>query len=310
MIRNLTEESHTAKKLIIKRDIKLITPFFIPSFSGVNDRNFISKIKYLLPNIPQRCILISAYDYYKFNIIRKGRRLFEDDFMFKIFKDRLLFLDSGGFEIKIISDKKYTINYYDKIIDILQPDFIVSYDCELNLSLKESIKLNLPLYKKNYDKIKVQLFHFKEGDIKKELSELETCLLDYSGTFDILGLIDNELGSSLIQRVSKTKHIKKLIEKNDLNIPIHIFGCSDLFSISQYYFNGIDLFDGTGWFEKLYDFKLMRSLSKCNISNLECDCTICKNVDWENITNPELENMVSLHNLVGYLSFFDSLKNE
>ncbi|MDR4969503.1 MAG: hypothetical protein RG740_07775, partial [Acholeplasmataceae bacterium] len=78
------------------KELDFITPNYIPSFSSRDDYYLKSRITGLLSVIPQQTVLISAYDYYMLNV--DGH--VTSDFIHKSFKNKLLFLDSGGYELQ------------------------------------------------------------------------------------------------------------------------------------------------------------------------------------------------------------------
>jgi hypothetical protein len=65
--------------------------------------------------------------------------------------------------------------------------------------------------------------------------------------FDVLGITEKELGSSLFKRCRNLLRIRDALNSKDITIPIHIFGCLDPLNIISYFLCGADIFDGTIW---------------------------------------------------------------
>ena len=119
------------------KGLDFITPDYIPSFSSRDDRYLKERINSLLDMIPQQTILISAYDYY--NLKSKG--YITSKFIENSFKEKLLFLDSGGYELQFSKRDDWSRAKYKSILGELNPNFFVGYgripSYETNLILQK-----------------------------------------------------------------------------------------------------------------------------------------------------------------------------
>lgn len=230
------------------------TPLIIPSFSSKGFPTLKAIHTAMRPFIT-RISLVSAFD------IAKG--FLNSD---AAYASDLVFIDSGGYEAKTsfnpmeaYQDLKYTSNWsfeeYDKILYSLQPksDIVfVSFDLEMSLPLFEQLTRSLELFHK-YPQFagaflwKPEGSHLFIGD-EDELGNYTDELRQIS----ILGVTDEELGASLIDRCKKIAEIRSVLSSSGLNTPIHIFGCIDPLRCILFFLCGADMFDGLAWLR--YDF--------------------------------------------------------
>jgi len=267
----------------------ILSPFFIPSFSSIKDPYFYDRFVNYSKDIFQNIVLISAYDFHKI--------LFENKEIIKIINNVNILLDSGGYENLIYKDKEYTINDYQKVINETNPAIVSSYDMDLSLRPRESIAVNSDFLDKNRNRMIDFIFH-RNGNFYEFLLDLQSGLEEHSDRIDIVGLVDSELGSNIIQKAKQVKKVKKMMSKYGFSQPIHIFGCSDLLAIDSYVKNGANIFDGLNWFDYTYDGNILRGLPFDCLPLLECECSFCKNQQWESIEEDEYEKVVCFHNLL------------
>ena len=71
--------------------------------------------------------------------------------------------------------------------------------------------------------------------------------------FHILGLTEKELGSNLIDKLKNIARIRVAMDRESINIPIHIYGGMDPILSVLYFFVGAEIFDGVSWLR--YSFK-------------------------------------------------------
>ncbi len=70
--------------------------------------------------------------------------------------------------------------------------------------------------------------------------------------FSVVGVTEDELGTSLLDRVIAVMELRELLRRNDLNQPIHIFGALDPLFVPLYFAAGADIFDGLTWLRYAY----------------------------------------------------------
>lgn len=286
-------------------NIKFITPNYIPSFSSREDHYLKERINALLHEIPQEVILISAYDYY--NLKRNGH--ITTKFIGKSLKEKLLFLDSGGYELQFSDNDEWTPLKYKQTIEEINPTFFVGFDripsyeklSDTNSLIYESVE-----FLKDYSGSgRVLLMHFSlMNNPQKEIQSFVKILQKFSNYFDILGIPEREIGTNIFQRIQFVSCLRKELDKNEILKPIHIFGCSDPLSVILLTLSGADIFDGLGWIKYAFDVKNLRTMERSQLPFLNCDCIACKNVNWYNISAEEYENRLLIHNLYAYDNFF------
>ncbi|EKF85856.1 hypothetical protein [Methanobacterium formicicum] len=235
-------------KLMLNGDEICSTPLLIKSFSSRINLDICGIIE-ILGEYISGPILISAYDLH-----------YTKEFPSLEFAD-ILFIDSGGYECSL-DDLISEIGYY-------RPE---SYDWNKNLHLTSLNKWDngVPTAVISYDhpskreKIEEQIENAKKlfdgrDDILKELlikAEDKNAIIDIDNIiknmeaisyFDILGFTEKELGNSIIERMVTIAKLRKEMDKNGIEIPIHIFGSLDTITTPLYYFSGADIFDSLSW---------------------------------------------------------------
>lgn len=289
-------------------NINFVTPNYIPSFSSRDDRYLKDRINALLPEIPQQVILISAYDYH--NLKMDGH--ITSQYIKESFNDKLLFLDSGGYELQFSDSDDWTPLRYKQIIEELHPSFFVGYDripSYDNLSDTCSLIGESVNFIKDYPRGRVLLIHFSlKNNPQKEISSFANTLQEHSDYFDILGIPEREIGANVIQRAKFISCLRNELDKRGIVKPIHIFGCSDPVSMVLFVLSGADFFDGLGWIKYAFDLDNLRTCEKSQLPFLKCDCIACNNVNWNNVSLEEYEYRLLIHNLYAYDNFFFDLR--
>jgi len=237
------------------------TPMLIPSFSSRANINVTEMIDMMNESIIGMPILISAYDV-----------CYSGDFPEN--SSDLIFLDSGGYECAIdntISEIGYyspeplkwnqkshldTIKKWENIIEQWEnpvPTALISYDHPTKReNIKEQINSAETLFKGSNNVLKEFLIKPEEENEKMiNLTNL-TRNIDLLSSFDIIGVTEKELGSSIFDRMVNIAKIRIELDRRDINIPIHIFGSLDTITTPLYYFAGADIFDGLSWLRFIF----------------------------------------------------------
>jgi hypothetical protein len=239
------------------REVSIIdtsTPLIIPSFSSRGFPEFKS-IYEVTKDYILDISLISAYDiHYKLQNV-------------DIYASNIIFIDSGGYETKLIkslvnSDDVYALRDNSKILDwspelhqIVLDDLqplsqlvLISYD---ESESHESTLTQIEIAKSFFKKYPNYASNFL---CKPETSE--SPLINFDGLFEhahhldsfsILGITEKELGTSILERCCNLLKIRSILNEKGIEIPIHVLGCLDPILIISYFFCGADIFDGLAW---------------------------------------------------------------
>lgn len=293
-------------------NLEFITPNYIPSFSSRDDPYIKERINELLDDIPQSTVLISAYDYYEL----KNKGSIYPSFIKKSFKDKLLFLDSGGYELQFSTSNNWTPERYRDIIRELTPQFFVGFDripsYKFESNTMKEIEESMD-FLKSYTEMKgrVLLIHFSMlNNPINEIPKLVSKIIEHSDYIDVLGFPEREIGTNIIQSCRYIRQIRKELDKREIFKPIHIFGCSDPKSIILFVLSGADIFDGLGWIKYAFNEKELKNDERSHFALFNCNCNICKSVNWSEITAKQYEYYLLMHNLYSYENFLYNLRSQ
>jgi len=247
-----------ARRLSIKYDGLEIgkTPMLVPSLSSRINMDLI-KINNVISETIEGPILVSAYDL-----------MYSNDFS-PFPESTLVFVDSGGYECaksQEISDfgfyrpDPYEWNRYMhaetiKKLETIPTKIVISYDHPNEKSpVKEQIENANNLFKKKEGilkefLIKPECIHPSKINMESVIQNINP---DNLAAFDIVGFTEKELGFSIFERMIAIANIRREMDKQDLNIPIHIFGSLDPIITPLYYLSGADIFDGLAWMRFIF----------------------------------------------------------
>lgn len=190
--------------------------------------------------------------------------------MFRSGKDkgRLIFWDSGGYEVDAIfesgerseaykgSRAPWGEDFYVKAAQsapIKQTDVVISLD-EDSMDVYKQIDRAKDLFESIGGKFKREYFIKLQPTISDynhstTPEELEKALSDFVDDIDILGVAQKDLGPTWISQVSGLIQIRKMLNKasGSKYVPIHVLGCMDPKSIIYLCLCGADIFDGLSW---------------------------------------------------------------
>jgi len=195
-------------------------------------------------------LMISAYD---FDVVKD----LEIDF------PSLIFLDSGGYECAITHDIPDACLYsqnqrddwnQDKHKSVLDnwksniPTVAISYDHpSLRTTISNQIGIAADLFSKHNRYLKEIIIKPETvGAIRIPVEKIVSSITAFRG-FDVIGFTEKELGHSVLERMVNISKIRKALDREDLRIPIHIFGSLDPIITPLYFFSGADIFDGLSW---------------------------------------------------------------
>ncbi|MFC1587483.1 hypothetical protein ACFL54_04150 [Planctomycetota bacterium] len=242
--------------------VTLTTPLLIPSFSSKgfarsqnNKKSEVIKILKTASEFITETCLISAYDIY-YKHIPNAEKL--------PCNPTLLFLDSGGYEISRDRDyssvidplpapEPWSIKKWHSIVDSWPeelPAVIISYDHhKKRYCFDEQVELAIQRFKKCGDHLLALLLKPETGsqeDLTETLNAARSKVTTLSN-FDIIGVTEKELGNSMLDRMAQIARLRKAMDDEEVNIPIHIFGALDPISVCLYFVAGAEIFDGLTW---------------------------------------------------------------
>lgn len=242
--------------------VSLQTPLLIPSFSSKGfakskkeGKSEIGKIFGASGEFLTEAYLISAFDIY-YGHIPKPEDL--------PFKPEMVFLDSGGYEISTDRDyssvidplpapEPWTCAEWESVVTAWPeevPVVAVSYDHhEERVSFAEQIRLAQQRFRGC--RTHLHLFLLKPESASqmtlKEALKAAIAGAEELGSFDIIGVTEKELGSSMLDRMVQIATLRRAMDEAEVAAPLHIFGALDPLSVCLYYLAGAEIFDGLTW---------------------------------------------------------------
>jgi hypothetical protein len=222
------------------------TPLLIPSFSSFLDEKIGCVHERLRNRIPL-VSLVSAYDL-AHNLIDKE----------KIWVSDVVVIDSGNYEYSNLCNsilrKSWCLEDYTALIHSLKPlskVIIINFDEKIKLDLQMSHAKTL--FKSLDSYAKCFLYRPLSGCFR--IDEYVS-RIDQLAEFDILGITEKELGRSIAERCKNLVKLRQTLDRNEMELPIHVFGCIDPISVLLFFLSGADMFDGTNWLKLSFDNNL------------------------------------------------------
>lgn len=249
------------------------TPILVPSFSSKgfgfnsNGKSEISNIFEVTSEYLTEIMLISAYDI-AYDYIPMPDKAMTD----------FTIVDSGGYEISNIHDlstiymqqgekKEWDINKLKHIFDKWPehiPGIFVSYDNENErITISEQIKKANSLFSKYSGQLNTLLLKPENNDPYLNISSIIPHLKSLRG-FNIIGVTEKELGSSLLDRMCSISELRLALDDSNINAPIHVFGSLDPISTCLYFLAGAEIFDGLTWLR--YGYKSGNAMYTSNFA--------------------------------------------
>ena len=291
--------SRLCKVIVNKKEFR--TPVFFPSISSTQDK-YDSCYKIIMKKNPDYFIS-SAYDL-KLDL-KKQKQISK--------LKSVLYLDSGGYELKVSHNpKRWTI---DDLINIIQNthfdliatlDNLDGYDVANKYTLvKNEILINNYIAieeETNYNNLVV--FSLTEREPNRIISQIRSVLQKIAP--NAFSIPEDYLGDDFEKRVKNLEMISRTLhELQKKPILIHIRGCSDPDLIIQYTNVGADLFDGLGWSSKVIKWNKTKPLDRKWFSEydtgklIDCDCLVCvKNKRKDYFTKLYLHNLYAFTKLI------------
>lgn len=254
------------RKITHPTGFSIETPLLVPSFSSkgfeidIKGKDIIYETSFLQEEISpfiNESTLLSAYDIY-YGIVKKPSLEYS-------FIPEIVIIDSGGYESSLSFDLvethkhgytnfEWDIEKYKEVIaswNTVFPAIIVSFDKNYyHKPICQQIDESLSLFEGQNEFLKTFLIKPSNGNcifIEEIIQNIEKL-----HQFDIIGLTEKELGGTFRERIVNIQIIRAEMEKHNIDIPIHLFGCLNPIHCVLYAIAGIDIFDGLSWQRYVY----------------------------------------------------------
>lgn len=255
---------------------QLRTPLLVPSFSskgfdvarrGPRSKKLISECSQYLQVFADRLqkgFLVSAYDLHH-QLLAPARELTtRNKFADSLWSSpRVLFIDSGLYEQRIGSDSHEPLQEMRLPAGWIEDDFVqlarklpkeapialVSWD-RLE-PYRSQIDAAQSFFSGHREFLSVFLLKPEEEGRFHQISELAP----HAGrlaAFDVIGVTEKELGDSVVERMAAVARLRDLLDSEQIERPIHVFGALDPLHTPLYFAAGADIFDGLSWLRYLW----------------------------------------------------------
>ena len=202
-------------------------------------------------------ILLSAYDLHHKHF-RKPEKYFQGK--------EVIFLDSGGYELSPGFDQTEPVHWgtpkkafserdYLAVLAKLPSDLpfsISNFDWgSRRRTIPEQVMSAQRLFRRFPAFLKD--FIVKPGDGRRyiDMDEVIRHVKKFRG-FDILGVTEKELGEDTIDRLIAVARLRLALDRENMSIPIHVWGGLDPLLTPLYFFAGAEIFDGISWLRYAY----------------------------------------------------------
>jgi len=221
--------------------------------------------------VASQSVLISAYDLHfkHFDSSRDGKGSPFDSLQ----KSRVIFLDSGGYELAPDFDscepktpsytprKGYGLQQYMKVLKQVAENpghrsFVVSnFDW---VTAKRPLAKQIEAARRVFQSVPGQLTSFilkpcSKGEHIIEPEHLSKKAFKSLAGFDVIGVTEKELGSNLLERLTHISQLRHELDSADNPAPIHVWGGLDPIMTPLYFFAGAQIFDGVSWLRYAYE---------------------------------------------------------
>jgi hypothetical protein len=230
------------------------TPLLVPSFSSKGFPQ-VAKILETSAEFLEGPMLVSAYD------LHYGKIKPPFDF------GSLIFLDSGGYEaskdadLSDLGDREHkpvpwSQEMHERVLSGWNqhvPTVLISYDHpKERLPVRKQIDRARRLAQPPGPVLREILL--KPETRSQKLVKVESILKHVHALdeFDIIGVTEKEIGSSILERMENIAKLRIALDKAGMEKPIHLFGSLDTVTTPMYFLAGADIFDGLTWLRFAY----------------------------------------------------------
>jgi len=261
-----------SRQVNFSNGVTIDTPLLVPSLSTrgfepiVLDRqSFPAPAGYLqafTPSAFRTALLVSAFDWSNDNLLASDqlRSGFESSPYAEI---GLLIIDCGWYESRQGADagSPYTEPAPDATwnptrheetvgrLDSNARPALVSYD--RHAPYDEQVERAQEFFANRRNVVRTIMLKPQHWGGYHNLNALTPSIPNLRG-FDIIGLSDRELGPSIVKRTAFIASLRRLLDRNGVAGPIHIFGALDPMYSPLYFAAGAEIFDGLSWLRFAY----------------------------------------------------------
>lgn len=258
-------------------------PLLVPSFSSKGFGFGMRKLQgreHLISNVALdmhefaqtacHSVLVSAYDLHfrHFNGIPKLRGGPLD----WLEKARVIFLDSGGYELASDFDSSepksptyepregYGLKEYRAVLEGIREDpqhrsFVVTnFDWD---TARKPLSKQVEAARRIFQLAPDQLHSFiikppVKGQTDLDPQSLSRNDLKSMAGFHLVGVTEKELGLNHLDRLRRIARLRRALDEAEISAPIHVWGGLDPVMTPLYFFAGAQVFDGVSWLRYAY----------------------------------------------------------
>jgi hypothetical protein len=258
------------RRLTLSNGAVIETPLIIPSLSTRNvgridyDEKPESIASAALRIVGQQlteAVLVSAYDLHHRRLVDSDRLL--QGAIDTVFDHAaLLMIDSGLYETRervgyddavAGADGTWTVESYGTVLGALpsMPIAIVNFDAD-HLPFGNQIAAGQTLFAAHRARASVMLLKPETTRGFVDAARLGAVAGDLRG-FDVIAVTEKELGDTLLERLRALARIRKRLDDEDVQAPLHVFGGLDPLLTPLYIACGAEIVDGVGWLRYSYE---------------------------------------------------------
>jgi len=202
-------------------------------------------------------ILVSAYDIFHSHL-QKPERYFTNK--------EMIFIDSGGYELGpdfdstepihlLTPTKKFTLENYTEVLRDLSEEFpfaVANFDyATKQRPLLEQIVAGQKLFAQFPGFLTDFIVKPGGGERYLNVDDIIRHLTKFRA-FSILGIAEKDLGKDLITKLKFVAKLRLAMDREDVSMPIHLWGGLDPIFTPLYFFAGAEIFDGISWLRYAY----------------------------------------------------------
>ena len=208
-------------------------------------------------------MLLSAYDIHH-RFLADADSLVSDYANSCYTDQKLLIIDSGWYEHHVYRrsmffdqepPRPWSMVLYERTIDNLNPGIrplVVSWDEPNPESYESQIDHTETFFKHRRHTASTILLKPPASTTFHDFQMLRPDLVHTLDLFDVIGVTDDELGDSILDRLVQVAKLRRLLDTAHVQAPIHVFGGLDPLMTPLLFAAGAEIFDGLGWLRYVY----------------------------------------------------------
>ena len=247
---------------------RISTPLLIPSVSSkgsgvtIDGRYEVDYDYSVVKDSITEALLVSAYDIHYERL--PSLQLSDEAALAPYRLPLLLVIDSGGYEAdpqawesgEIMRSggpaETWTSEMHDEVVAGLPGDqnlMLVSYDSYETYG--EQVATAQRTFARGPKCLSNFLIKPPRGQRYVDPSALRPHVRDMN-VFDVIGVTEKELGDSILDRMVTVAEMRRALDEEGVDRPIHVFGSLDPVFTPLYYMAGAEIFDGLTWLRYAY----------------------------------------------------------